>query len=80
MRAAVSFAPSERRYGTEVFPLTKQYRLFLVLAERTQCPLYPRKRTSFSTIAMSALCQKQTYAALSAVAISGLRTADCGEW
>src|SRR6516225_12278471 len=24
-----------------------------------QCPLCPRKRTSFSTVAMSALCQKQ---------------------
>src|SRR5262249_38624448 len=27
-----------------------------------RCPLYPRKRTSLSTIATSALCQKQTYA------------------
>src|SRR5262249_31315819 len=25
------------------------------------CPLYPQKRTWFSTIVMSALCQKQTY-------------------
>jgi len=29
-----------------------------------KCPLYPRKRTWFSTIAMSALCQKQTLARL----------------
>ena len=32
--------------------------------ERTfrQCPLYPQKRTSITTVVMSALCQKQTYA------------------
>jgi hypothetical protein len=29
-------------------------------ADIKRCPLYPRKRTSFSTIVMSALCQKQT--------------------
>ena len=28
-----------------------------------QCPLYPQKRTSLSTVVMSALCQKRTYAA-----------------
>ena len=27
------------------------------------CPLYPRKRTSPNATAMSALCQKQTFAA-----------------
>jgi hypothetical protein len=27
---------------------------------KTQCPLYPRKRTSLSAIAMSVLCQKRT--------------------
>src|SRR5262249_56427623 len=26
-----------------------------------QCPLYPQKRTWFSTIVMSALCQKRTF-------------------
>jgi hypothetical protein len=26
-----------------------------------RCPLYPQKRTSFGTVAMSALCQKQTF-------------------
>jgi hypothetical protein len=29
-------------------------------ALKFQCPLYPRKRTSFGTVAMSALCQKAT--------------------
>jgi hypothetical protein len=28
-----------------------------------RCPLYPQKRTSLSTIAVSALCQKQTFCA-----------------
>jgi hypothetical protein len=27
-----------------------------------QCPLYPQKRTSFGTVAMSALGHKQTHA------------------
>src|SRR5215813_12095309 len=40
-----------------------------------QCPLYPQKRTSLSAIAMSALCQKQTFcaAAKNAVIRSPLR-------
>src|SRR5262249_16643751 len=29
----------------------------------SQCPLYPRKRTLVERVVMSALCQKQTYAA-----------------
>src|SRR5215813_324983 len=29
--------------------------------EETRYPLYPQKRTWFSTIAMSALCQKRTW-------------------
>ena len=27
-----------------------------------QCPLFPQKRTWFSTVGMSALCQKRTFA------------------
>ena len=29
---------------------------------RQSCPLYPRKQTSFGTVAMSALCHKRTHA------------------
>jgi hypothetical protein len=31
-------------------------------APPTRCPLYPQKQTSFSALAMSALCQKRTHA------------------
>jgi hypothetical protein len=40
------------------------------------CPLCPRKRTSFSTIVMSALCQKRTSETLStcrAILVTGSR-------
>jgi hypothetical protein len=30
--------------------------------DSTRCPLYPQKRTWFSTVVMSALCQKRTFA------------------
>ena len=32
-------------------------------ALKWRCPLYPQKRTLFSAVSMSALCQKQTSAA-----------------
>ena len=40
-----------------------------------RCPLYPRKRTSFSTIVMSALCQKRTSAVRAEILNIRLRSA-----
>ena len=41
-----------------------------------QCPLYPQKRTSMSTIAMSALCQKRTFRFYS-ITSSAVASSDC---
>jgi hypothetical protein len=43
--------------------LTDRCPLWVINGHRVtsaSCPLYPRKRTSFSAVAMSALCQKRT--------------------
>jgi hypothetical protein len=32
------------------------------MGSMNRCPLYPQKRTSLSTVVMSALCQKRTHA------------------
>src|SRR6516162_6045211 len=46
-----------------------------------QCPPYPRKRTSQSTVVMSALCQKQTFCdAAETVIRSPRRHGKQGRW
>jgi NAD(P)-dependent dehydrogenase (short-subunit alcohol dehydrogenase family) len=58
----------ERRLADSAPPRTGIHLPLEILAkpflppDLTRCPLYPKKRTWLSTIVMSALCQKQTYA------------------